>query len=177
MRRGFSNETDRQPVNKLNSIVHMWSNLGDRFILFVATGAFSGYFPVFPGTVGTLVGIGIYLLIYAFNPLFYIGILICLFFFAVLISAKGEKILHENDSSQIVIDEIFGFLVAMAFVPNRFVYIALGFFFFRLFDIIKVFPAGFFDKKIKNGYGVVLDDLVAGVYTNLVLHGLRFINF
>lgn len=151
-------------------------NLGERFILFVATGAYSGYFPVFPGTVGTLVGIGIYLLICTLNPLFYASILIVLFFFAVLFSAQGEKILRENDSSQIVIDEIFGFLVAMAFVPNRFVYILLGFFFFRLFDVIKIFPAGFFDKKMKNGYGVVLDDLVAGVYTNLVLQCLRFIS-
>jgi phosphatidylglycerophosphatase A len=155
----------------------MSSNLGNRLILFVATGAYSGYFPVFPGTVGTLVGIGIYLLIYTSNPLFYISILFCLFFFAVFISAKGEKILLENDSSHIVIDEIFGFLVAMAFVPNRFLYIVLGFFFFRLFDIIKIFPASYFDKKVKNGYGVVLDDLVAGVYTNLVLQGFRFIRF
>jgi len=150
-------------------------SLFKRIILFIATGAFSGYSPFFPGTIGTLVGIGIYLVIYTSDPLTYVVILVILFIPSALISDKAEKILLENDSKHIVIDEIFGFLVTMTFLPNRLLYIVLGFFFFRLFDIIKIFPANIIDKKIKNGWGVVLDDLVAGVYANLVLQGVLFL--
>lgn len=146
----------------------------ERVILFIATGAYSGYSPVVPGTAGTLVGIGIYFIIYTPNPLIYTAILLLLFFLAVLISDKAEKILLENDSKHIVIDEIFGFMVTMAFVPSSFLYIVLGFFFFRVFDILKIFPANFFDKRVKNGYGIVLDDLFAGIYANLLLQGIRF---
>ncbi|KAF0118046.1 MAG: phosphatidylglycerophosphatase A [bacterium] len=149
----------------------------ERVILFVATGAYSGYSPVAPGTAGTLVGVGIYLIVYSPNPLIYTTILLSMFFLAVLISDKAEKILLENDSRHIVIDEIFGFMVTMAFVPSSLLYIVLGFFFFRVFDILKIFPANFFDKKVKNGYGIVLDDLFAGIYANLLLQGVRFFGF
>jgi phosphatidylglycerophosphatase A len=146
----------------------------ERVILFVATGAYSGYSPIAPGTAGTLAGIGIYLIIYNPNPLIYTTILLLLFFLAVLISDKAEKILLENDSRHIVIDEIFGFMVTMAFIPSSLLYIVLGFFFFRVFDILKIFPVNFFDKKVKNGYGIVLDDLFAGIYANLLLQGVQF---
>ncbi|MDY7034364.1 MAG: phosphatidylglycerophosphatase A [Thermodesulfobacteriota bacterium] len=147
----------------------------ERVVLFIATGAYSGYSPVIPGTVGTLVGIGIFLIFYTHSPFGYVAILLLLFFLAVFISDKAENILQEKDSKHIVIDEIFGFMVAMAFLPNRVLYIVLGFFFFRLFDILKIFPANRIERKFKNGYGVVLDDLIAGVYTNLLLQGLRFL--
>ena len=150
------------------------SSFFERVILFVATGAYSGYSPIAPGTAGTLAGIGIYLIIYNPNPLIYTTILLLLFFPAVLISDKAEKILLENDSKHIVIDEIFGFMVTMAFVPSSLLYIVLGFFFFRVFDILKIFPVNFFDKRVKNGYGIVLDDLFAGIYANLLLQGIRF---
>lgn len=146
----------------------------ERVILFVATGAYSGYSPIAPGTAGTLVGVGIYLIIYNPNPLIYTAILLPMFFLTVLISDRAEKILLENDSKHIVIDEIFGFLMTMVFVPSSFPYIVLGFFFFRVFDILKIFPINFFDKKVKNGYGIVLDDLFAGIYANLLLQGIRF---
>ncbi|MEW6615621.1 MAG: phosphatidylglycerophosphatase A [Thermodesulfobacteriota bacterium] len=146
----------------------------EKVIFFVATGAYSGYSPVAPGTAGTLVGIGIYFIIYNPNPLIYTTTVMVMFFLAVLISNKAEKILHENDSRHIVIDEIFGFIVTMAFVPKSFLYVVLGFFFFRVFDIIKIFPVNFFDKKVKGGYGIVLDDLFAGIYANLLLQGIRF---
>ena len=150
------------------------SSFFERVILFVATGAYSGYSPIAPGTAGTLVGIGIYLIIYNPNPFIYTTILLFLFFLAVLISDKAEKILLENDSKHIVIDEIFGFIVTMAFVPGSLLYIVLGFLFFRVFDILKIFPVNFFDKRVKGGYGIVLDDLFAGIYANLLLQGIRF---
>jgi len=146
----------------------------ERVILFIATGAYSGYSPIVPGTVGTLVGIGLYLIICNTSPLIYSTIALLLFFLAVLISGKAEKILNEKDSIHIVIDEIFGFIVTMAFVPISFLYIVLGFFFFRVFDILKIFPVNFFDEKVKGGYGIVLDDLFAGIYANLLLQAIRF---
>ena len=147
----------------------------ERVILFLATGAFSGYSPFAPGTVGTLVGICIFLILPPVPPLFSIMILLLLFFLSVFLSYKAEKILQEKDSEHIVIDEIFGFLVTMAFLPCEVFYIVLGFFLFRLFDITKIFPANLVESKFRNGYGVVMDDFVAGIYANLILQCVRFL--
>ncbi|MFH2011277.1 MAG: phosphatidylglycerophosphatase A [Pseudomonadota bacterium] len=149
----------------------------ERVILFVATGAYSGYSPIAPGTVGTLVGVGIYLIICNTSPLVYSTIALFLFFPAVLVSGKAEKILNEQDSKHIVIDEIFGFIVTMAFVPSGLLYIVLGFIFFRVLDILKIFPINFFEKKVKGGYGIVLDDLLAGIYANILLQVVGFFGF
>jgi phosphatidylglycerophosphatase A len=74
-----------------------------------------------------------------------------------------------------VIDEVVGYLVTMVGVPLTVQGVVLGFFLFRFFDIVKVEPARYFDRHLKNGYGVVLDDVAAGVYACGVLHlALRF---
>lgn len=76
------------------------------------------------------------------------------------------------DARQIVIDEVAGYLVTMAFVPWSWTAALAGFFLFRIADIIKPWPASYFDRTWKNGAGVVLDDLVAGLYARLAMAGV-----
>ena len=86
---------------------------------------------------------------------------------------KGEEILQEKDSPKIVIDEIAGFLLANFLSPFEFKPLALAFLLFRFFDIMKMFP-GARVEQIEGGVGVILDDLVAGFYTFLILRLLFF---
>jgi len=100
--------------------------------------------------------------------------LIALFFLASWLAAKAEKIFEQKDCRKIVIDEIVGFLVTMSFLPPKIGYIILGFILFRCFDIIKPFPVGTFERKLRGGYAVVADDIMAGVYANIILQLLHF---
>jgi len=75
----------------------------------------------------------------------------------------------EKDTSRIVIDEIVGFQWTMFLVAPTVLHIFIGFAFFRLFDIAKVFPAGYFQRRLPGGYGIVVDDVVAGMYANIAL--------
>ena len=84
-------------------------------------------------------------------------------------SQEAEKIFRKKDASQIVIDEIAGFLWTMFLVTPSVLHVMLGFIFFRAFDIVKPFPARLFQNRLPGGYGVVLDDVVAGIYANMVL--------
>ena len=85
------------------------------------------------------------------------------------LSQRAEKIFDEKDSPHIVIDEIIGLLYAMFLVTPTILHIFLGFILFRFFDIAKCFPAGYFERRLPGGYGVVADDIVAGIYSNVVL--------
>jgi phosphatidylglycerophosphatase A len=101
-------------------------------------------------------------------PLYLLSAL-ALTFLAVYVSQEAEKIFHKKDAPQIVIDEIAGFLWTMFFVSPTVLHVVLGFIFFRFFDIVKVFPARLCQDRLPGGYGVVCDDVVAGVYANVVL--------
>jgi phosphatidylglycerophosphatase A len=78
------------------------------------------------------------------------------------------------DCSFIVVDELAGFLITMFMVPPGLITATLGFFLFRFFDIVKPPPANFFNKRKKGGYDVVMDDVFAGMYANLVLQGVVY---
>jgi len=88
---------------------------------------------------------------------------------ACYVSREAEIIFNEKDSSHIVIDEIVGFLFTMFLVSPTMLHILLGFVLFRIFDIVKPFPAGYVQDKFPGGYGVVSDDVVAGIYANIIL--------
>jgi phosphatidylglycerophosphatase A len=85
----------------------------------------------------------------------------------------GDRMLGESDSRKLVWDELAGFFVAMAYAPLTWKAMVVGFFLERFIDIAKVPPANLIDKKMHNGVGVVLDDIVAGVYTALILWGVQ----
>ncbi len=89
-------------------------------------------------------------------------------------SGRAEVFLQSRDCRHIVIDEMVGFLVGMFMIPSGVRNILLGFFLFRAFDIIKPFPIRALEERVRGGYGVVLDDIVAGIYTNLSIHVLLF---
>ncbi len=142
------------------------------FILLLATGFGVGYCPVAPGTLGTLIAIPIYYFLSNISSPIYEITLVGFFFLSVWISESAEIFFGKKDDQRIVIDEIMGFLITMLWVPKTAILIVIGFFLFRFFDILKPFPIGRLEKKLRGGYGVVLDDVMAGVYANIVLHFL-----
>ena len=139
------------------------------FIKVAATGFGSGYAPIAPGTAGSLVGILIYLALTRLPWPVHLVTILLLILFAVYVSGEAEKIFNKKDSSYIVIDEIVGQQFALFFVPPKILYIALGFLAFRLFDIVKPPPARFCQDHLPGGWGVVMDDVMAGVWTNILL--------
>ena len=145
-----------------------------RIIIFLATGCYVGYSPLAPGTAGTLAAIPIYFLISRISPLYYVVIVLGFTCIAIWASDGAEILLQSRDCRHIVIDEMVGFMVAMFMVPPTLRNIALGFVLFRALDIIKPFPIRSLEERVRGGYGVVLDDIIAGIYANLIIHILRF---
>ena len=139
------------------------------FFVFFGTGFYSGYCPVAPGTAGTLVGVCFFWCFSKFTPPLYLITVLAFIFLSVWIADGAEKIFQKKDAPCIVIDEISGLLITMALIPWSWLNVGLGFLLFRFFDIIKPFPARWVEKKLPGGWGVVLDDIVAGVYGNIIL--------
>ena len=142
----------------------------NRFFLLLATGFGVGYSPVAPGTLGTLVAIPIYYFLWNIPSPLYEITLVGFFFLSVWISENAEISFGKKDDPRIVIDEMTGFLITMLWVPKTTGFIIIGFFLFRFFDIFKPFPIRRLETRSKGGWGVVLDDVMAGVYANIVLH-------
>lgn len=142
-------------------------NLKDRLILFLASGLFLGLIPFAPGTFGSLLGIPLHWL-FSHLPIFLeICSLIFVILMSVWISGRAELLLGNKDPSQIVIDEVVGMAVALAGTPFEPSLIIVAFMCFRFFDIWKPFPIKYIDKSFPGGWGIVLDDVVAGVMANL----------
>lgn len=133
----------------------------------VATVAYAGYAPIAPGTVGSAVAAVVYWVLPEMAPT--TGVLLSLFLLLLGIWASSiAEGVYGRDASRIVIDEFAGFFVAVLLVPKTLVIIILGFFIFRFFDIFKPFPIRL-AEKLKGGLGVMADDLLAGIATNMLL--------
>ena len=138
---------------------------------------FVGYIKFASGTWGSLAALLILFPIVKFSPLSFSGLIIIfiiLFFISNLCINYFSNFTNSKDSKHIVIDELLGIFSILIFydlifIYNDFITLVLIFFIFRLFDIIKIFPANYIDKNLKNGYGVIMDDIVAGTYTILTL--------
>jgi phosphatidylglycerophosphatase A len=142
------------------------------FILFLATGAYSGYAPVAPGTIGSLAALPLVCLsswLLGISWTLQIAIVVLAILGACWVAGAAEQYLGEHDSGKIVVDEIVGFLIATALINLSFTRLLFAFFLFRLFDILKPPPARYFDERVSGGVGVVFDDVCAGLYTNLVV--------
>jgi phosphatidylglycerophosphatase A len=144
----------------------------NRFFLFIATGFGVGYSPIVPGTFGTIVAIPIFLFLSQIPFPLYELTTVAFFFFSTWISDQAQTYWGKRDHPRIVIDEIMGFLITMLWVPKRALFIILGFLLFRFFDIVKPPPIRL-AERVKGGYGVVLDDVIAGVYANIILQIVR----
>ena len=138
-------------------------------IVALATWGGVGFCPGAPGTVGTAAAIPLFVVLSLLPHAIYLAILLVIALLACWVAGRAEKILDDKDSSVIVIDEVVGYLVAMALIPASWASVLVGFIVFRLFDIIKPPPIRFLEKSIPGGYGVVLDDAVAGVYAHVVV--------
>jgi phosphatidylglycerophosphatase A len=147
----------------------------NRFFLLFATGFGVGYSPVAPGTLGTLIAIPIYYFLSEIPSPLYEVTLVGFFFLSVWVSGNAERLFGKEDDQRIVIDEVIGFLITMLWVPKTIRFILIGFFLFRFFDILKPFPIRHLEKRLKGGFGVVLDDVAAGVYANIVLRLIYFL--
>lgn len=122
-----------------------------------------------PGTWGTLAAVPLVYVVAQTNGLFYMVACLLLMPLAILAAEFHERKLGTHDSSEIVIDEVLGFFIAMTWVPITWQSMLIGFFLFRVLDIFKPFPIGYIDKKVHGGLGVIADDLVAGILVNIIL--------
>ncbi|HBI15826.1 MAG TPA: phosphatidylglycerophosphatase A [Desulfobulbaceae bacterium] len=141
----------------------------DRLILFIATGGGAGYLPRAPGTWGSLVGVALWFALRNLAVLPYLSVIAALFVVGTLCAGSAEKIIDRADPGLVVVDEIVGQMLALLAAPHHPGAVLLGFLFFRLFDILKPFPAGWLDRHIHGGLGIMLDDVVAGLYSLLLL--------
>jgi phosphatidylglycerophosphatase A len=126
-----------------------------------------GHSPLTPGTFGSLAGLGIYFLVK--NNLILYGFCIAfLFSLGIVFTTEAERIYKRKDARMIVIDEVSGMLLALFLVPYSLQISIIGFLLFRFFDIIKPFPARRIEK-ISGAFGIMFDDIIAALYTNIIL--------
>ena len=142
--------------------------MSDRFYKLLATFFYVGYFPFAPGSVASLLGAYLCFLLHN-HLLFYISAFILLTFMGLLASDRVEKLEKMKDPSCIVIDEVAGAMIAFFLLPMTVKVIVTAFFLYRAFDMFKIYPADEL-QEIKGGLGVMSDDLIAGLYTNLIMH-------
>jgi phosphatidylglycerophosphatase A len=147
----------------------------ERAVLFVATGFFIGTVPFAPGTVGSLIGLPVCFLLSRLNLLQSVICILVFILFAIGIATAAEKILKQKDPGRIVIDEIAGLMVTFAGLPFNLKTALAGFIIFRVLDILKPFPIRILERRVGGGTGVVLDDVLAGVYGNLILRVVIYI--
>jgi phosphatidylglycerophosphatase A len=151
----------------------------NRLKIFLATGFYAGFIPVAPGTAGTLVGLIIYVIIHFFLPEQAVKINIALVLISIYPSIKigdfAENFFARKDPPQVVLDEILGIWISLMFHPFSWAGVTAAFFIFRIMDIIKPFPANGL-QKLKGGAGIMIDDYIAGVYTNICVTALIYFN-
>jgi phosphatidylglycerophosphatase A len=152
-----------QPPSEVNSNKQKLSFI----TTFIGSGFFSGYAPFITGTVGSAVALLFFLIPSFHDPFTIIPATVILFFTGGLAAEEMEKV-YGQDPAVVTIDEVVGMLVSLWFIPPTVLNIIVAFLIFRILDILKPYPAQLFDRK-SGGWNIMLDDVVAGVYTNIIL--------
>jgi phosphatidylglycerophosphatase A len=134
----------------------------------IATLWFIGYLPVAPGTFASLFAFVLFILLKPSLPA-HITLLLIITVVGIISSHVTEILLNEKDSGHIVIDEVCGYFVSVFFLPCSPGYAVAAFFLFRFFDILKPFPIRHIESAMKGGLGIMTDDILAGIYTNVIL--------
>ncbi len=141
-------------------------------IIFVASGAYTGFVPFAPGTAGSVVGLLLAWLTLPWAETHWAAAtagFAAAFAAGCWIAQRAQSILAEHDSPHIVLDEVMGMIATMFLNPMDRMHLLIGFILFRLFDIVKLPPASIIDREVRGGLGVMLDDLAAAVYANIAL--------
>lgn len=141
-------------------------------IHFAAFGFGAGAIKIAPGTCGTLVAIPLYILLQDLPLLMYISITVALFLLGIWLCQVTTRDLGVHDHAGIVWDEIVGYLITMVAAPTGWMWVVLGFALFRLFDIWKPWPINLLDRQVKGGFGVMIDDVLAGICAWLVMRAI-----
>ena len=141
---------------------------------FFAFGFGSGLAPKAPGTFGTLAAVPVYWLIQDLNWPLYLSWLLVTFALGVLWCDRSSKALGVHDHGGIVWDEFVGYWITMFMAPAGWLWMLFGFVLFRLFDIVKPWPIRWLDQKVHGGFGIMLDDLVAGIFAAVCLQLLHW---
>lgn len=141
----------------------------DKIIMFLATGFYSGNLPKAPGTWGSLMALVPWFFMRNMPLPSYLTLLAVIFIVGCLLAGSAEKILDQADAGPIVIDEFVGMFITLAAAPNHPAAWIIGFLFFRFFDVLKPFPCSWFDTHIHGGFGIMFDDVIAGLYAFLCL--------
>lgn len=128
---------------------------------------YTGYFPVAPGTFGSLAGLGLYFLVKDNAQLYFLAFALVTAA-GMLLSGEGERIFGRKDPNCVVIDEVSGMLLSFAFLPYDVRIVVAGFILFRAFDALKPFPADRL-QSLKGSAGIMSDDIMAALYTNFLL--------
>jgi phosphatidylglycerophosphatase A len=137
--------------------------------MLVSSFGYVGHFPVAPGTAGSAAALPVFAVVRLVgSPALEAAVLIVLTALGVWSATLAERQLGVTDPGVVVIDEVVGMLATLAFMPLRWAGVLVGFLLFRLFDIIKPYPCGK-AERLPGGWGIMADDVLAGVYANLVL--------
>lgn len=151
-----------------------WNN---HWVHFLAFGFGSGAAPKAPGTFGTLAAIPVYLLLAQLPLIPYLAVIVISFLLGVYLCGQASKDMGVHDHGGIVWDEFVGFWITMIALPLHWAWIIAGFVLFRLFDILKPFPIGWLDKRVHGGLGIMIDDVIAGIFALVVLQLARYFFF
>jgi phosphatidylglycerophosphatase A len=145
------------------------------FIVFLATGFFTGFLPTMPGTWGTFAGIPLVIISHRLTSVMQAVVTVVFVIVAAYIAGRAELLFEDRDARPIVIDEMVGFLITLLWLPLNFLTLCLGFVLFRLFDIVKPPPITILEKRLHGGWSIVLDDVLAGVFANVTLRLLLIV--
>lgn len=141
----------------------------DKLIVALATGLYSGKIPFAPGTWGSAFALIPWYFCRGLSLVNYLIVLAVIFVVGFLTSGSAEKIFDRPDPGCIVIDEILGMFITLTLAPNHPVAWLLGFVLFRIFDVLKPFPVSWFDTHLHGGIGIMMDDVMAGIYALICL--------
>lgn len=139
-------------------------------IQFLALGFGSGLLPKAPGTYGTIAAIPIFIMMSYLTVDLYLAVLVVMAITGIYICGKAASDAGVHDHPAIVWDEIVGYLITMFMVPMTWQSIIVGFILFRVFDIFKPWPISWLDQHCKGGFGIMIDDVLAGIFALICMH-------
>lgn len=139
-------------------------------IQFLALGFGSGLAPKAPGTFGTLAAVPLFLMISGLTPFIYALLVLVVCISGIYICGKAARDVGVHDHGAIVWDEFAGFFITMFMIPVTWQSVLVGFILFRIFDIAKPWPISIADKKLTGGFGIMFDDVLAGLFALVIMH-------